>query len=183
MSVSIHARTHVRRALAPVLLALTASACRDATAPELEAPAQEARVSGTVVVESPTAGALLSGTVRFRARVAGASPSQYRMVWLVDGGQQNAMSEVVGAEEASVDVSTWSWRGAGPYRVTFRAFDAKGRRIGEAWVDVSVAQAAPPPPPPSGNPLADLPDSERYGFTVSDVEVTYRGVCPNCATA
>ncbi|MER5511809.1 transcriptional repressor, partial [Streptomyces sp. NPDC002766] len=25
------------------------------------------------------------------------------------------------------------------------------------------------------------PDSERFGFTVSDVEVTYRGVCPNCA--
>jgi Fe2+ or Zn2+ uptake regulation protein len=36
---------------------------------------------------------------------------------------------------------------------------------------------------PGGNPLADLPDSERFGFTVSDVEVTYRGVCPNCASA
>ncbi len=31
---------------------------------------------------------------------------------------------------------------------------------------------------PSGNPLADLPDSERFGFTVSDVEVTYRGAMP-----
>lgn len=36
---------------------------------------------------------------------------------------------------------------------------------------------------PAGNPLADLPDSERFGFTVSGVEVTYRGVCPNCAAA
>ena len=36
---------------------------------------------------------------------------------------------------------------------------------------------------PDGNPLADLPDSERFGFTVSDVEVTYRGLCPNCASA
>ncbi|CAM5720798.1 Transcriptional repressor OS=Streptomyces fumanus OX=67302 GN=GCM10018772_49970 PE=3 SV=1 [Streptomyces fumanus] len=36
---------------------------------------------------------------------------------------------------------------------------------------------------PSGNPLADLPDSERFGFAVSDVEVTYRGLCPNCAAA
>lgn len=35
---------------------------------------------------------------------------------------------------------------------------------------------------PSGNPMADLPAEERFGFTVSDVEVTYRGVCPNCAT-
>ena len=35
---------------------------------------------------------------------------------------------------------------------------------------------------PTGNPLADLPTSERFGFTVSDVEVTYRGLCPTCTT-
>ena len=35
---------------------------------------------------------------------------------------------------------------------------------------------------PEGNPLADLPESERFGFTVSEVDVTYRGVCPACAT-
>ncbi|GAB2626103.1 Fur family transcriptional regulator [Streptomyces capparidis] len=33
---------------------------------------------------------------------------------------------------------------------------------------------------PLGNPLTDLPDSERFGFVVSDVEVTYRGLCPSC---
>ncbi|MFD8591634.1 Fur family transcriptional regulator [Streptomyces sp. NPDC059637] len=36
---------------------------------------------------------------------------------------------------------------------------------------------------PGGNPLDDLPAGERFGFTVSDVEVTYRGVCPKCAAA
>ncbi|MEV3910036.1 transcriptional repressor, partial [Streptomyces canus] len=36
---------------------------------------------------------------------------------------------------------------------------------------------------PTGDPLTELPDSERFGFTVSGVEVTYRGVCPNCAAA
>ncbi|MBO8197758.1 Fur family transcriptional regulator [Streptomyces smyrnaeus] len=35
---------------------------------------------------------------------------------------------------------------------------------------------------PTGDPLADLPDSERFGFTVSGVEVTYRGLCPDCTT-
>jgi Fur family transcriptional regulator, stress-responsive regulator len=35
---------------------------------------------------------------------------------------------------------------------------------------------------PTGNPLADLPDSERFSFTISDVEVTYRGLCPICAS-
>lgn len=33
---------------------------------------------------------------------------------------------------------------------------------------------------PRGDPLADLPAGERYGFTVSGAEITYRGVCPDC---
>ncbi|MFD7235161.1 Fur family transcriptional regulator [Streptomyces syringium] len=36
---------------------------------------------------------------------------------------------------------------------------------------------------PSGDLLADLPAHERFGFQVSAVEVTYRGICPNCSTA
>ncbi|WP_137990708.1 Fur family transcriptional regulator [Streptomyces vilmorinianum] len=34
---------------------------------------------------------------------------------------------------------------------------------------------------PTGSPLADLPAEGRFGFTVSEVEVTYRGLCPSCA--
>ena len=34
---------------------------------------------------------------------------------------------------------------------------------------------------PTGDPLADLPAVERFGFQVSEVEVTYRGLCPSCA--
>jgi Fur family ferric uptake transcriptional regulator len=34
---------------------------------------------------------------------------------------------------------------------------------------------------PTGDPLADLPATERYGFTISSVEITYRGHCPSCA--
>ncbi|WP_217168951.1 Fur family transcriptional regulator [Streptomyces sp. AC512_CC834] len=33
---------------------------------------------------------------------------------------------------------------------------------------------------PTGDPLSDLPQSQTFGFTVSEVEVTYRGICPNC---
>ncbi|MFI0787514.1 Fur family transcriptional regulator [Streptomyces lydicus] len=36
---------------------------------------------------------------------------------------------------------------------------------------------------PGGDPLADLPASERFGFTVSEAEVTYRGLCPDCVRA
>jgi Fe2+ or Zn2+ uptake regulation protein len=34
---------------------------------------------------------------------------------------------------------------------------------------------------PTGDPLAALPEQERFGFTMSEVEVTYRGLCPSCA--
>ncbi|GAA2621922.1 Fur family transcriptional regulator [Streptomyces axinellae] len=34
---------------------------------------------------------------------------------------------------------------------------------------------------PDGDPLADLPPAERYGFIISEVETTYWGLCPDCA--
>ncbi|GAA2776752.1 Fur family transcriptional regulator [Kitasatospora aburaviensis] len=33
---------------------------------------------------------------------------------------------------------------------------------------------------PQGDPLAALPDSERFGFALSGAEITYRGLCPDC---
>ncbi|MFD8026893.1 Fur family transcriptional regulator [Streptomyces lavendulae] len=34
---------------------------------------------------------------------------------------------------------------------------------------------------PTGDRLDQLPAGERFGFTVSGVQVTYRGLCPACA--
>lgn len=36
---------------------------------------------------------------------------------------------------------------------------------------------------PTQDPLHGLPADERFGFTVTQVEVTYRGLCPDCAAA
>ncbi|GAB3646703.1 Fur family transcriptional regulator [Streptomyces sparsus] len=36
---------------------------------------------------------------------------------------------------------------------------------------------------PSEDPLAALPEGERFGFRVSEATVTYRGICPECADA
>ncbi|WP_129840632.1 Fur family transcriptional regulator [Streptomyces sp. RFCAC02] len=33
----------------------------------------------------------------------------------------------------------------------------------------------------TSDPMASLPEGERFGFTVSDVTVTYYGRCPSCA--
>ncbi|WP_432105560.1 Fur family transcriptional regulator [Streptomyces sp. bgisy091] len=34
---------------------------------------------------------------------------------------------------------------------------------------------------PVGNVLDDLPEAERFGFIVGSAEITYRGLCPDCA--
>lgn len=34
---------------------------------------------------------------------------------------------------------------------------------------------------PTGDPLAYLPAAERFGYAVSEVEMTYRGLCPDCS--
>ncbi|MFI7392763.1 Fur family transcriptional regulator [Streptomyces tendae] len=34
---------------------------------------------------------------------------------------------------------------------------------------------------PTGDPLANLPASQSFGFTVLEAEVIYRGICPDCA--
>ncbi|GAA1015720.1 Fur family transcriptional regulator [Streptomyces thermogriseus] len=34
---------------------------------------------------------------------------------------------------------------------------------------------------PTGDPVSDLPSSERFGFTVQEAEITYRGLCPGCS--
>ncbi|MHC0428980.1 Fur family transcriptional regulator [Streptomyces sp. O3] len=34
---------------------------------------------------------------------------------------------------------------------------------------------------PTGDRLAELPADQRFGFTVSGADVTYRGLCPACA--
>jgi Fur family transcriptional regulator, stress-responsive regulator len=36
---------------------------------------------------------------------------------------------------------------------------------------------------PLGDPMAALPAGERFGFAVAAVEVTYRGLCPDCTEA
>ncbi|MFF6996214.1 Fur family transcriptional regulator [Streptomyces sp. NPDC008313] len=33
---------------------------------------------------------------------------------------------------------------------------------------------------PVGDPLADLPADQRFGFTLAEAEITYRGLCPSC---
>lgn len=147
----------VHHVLAGVLV-LVVGACSDGPT-GLDAvdpldPAEGPRHRGTVEILAPGADARLAGQTTFRARVQDRAAGEYTMRWSVEGGQENAMSDAAdgSADEATVDVSGWSWLGEGPYRVDFRAYDEKGRRMGEASTQVRVEQGEPADTTSSGTP-------------------------------
>ena len=114
----------------------------------------------TLDIASPAEGTRLTGTQLFRARVPELSLSAQVITWQVDGGAENAMIEGAGDppyEEAVVDLSTWTWAGAGPYTVTFTARDTAGTVIATEDVAVYVDGAVGEVPPPPSNPLVALP--------------------------
>lgn len=72
----------------------------------------------------PTDGAHVTGVQPFKAMISGVDVSQYDMYWQVDGGALVPMSNNYTDyqhKEASVDLSSWSWHGQGPYVITFVA--------------------------------------------------------------
>ena len=80
--------------------------------------------SYTVSAWWPTSGAHLQDTQPFKAVVQGLDVSQYDMFWQVDDGQWNSMNNSYTNyqhKEASVNLSTWTWHGSGPYVVNFIA--------------------------------------------------------------
>lgn len=72
----------------------------------------------------PTEGAHMQGTQPFKALLDGGDITAYDLYWQVDGGGLNQMYNSWANyphKEASVDLTNWSWHGAGPYAVTFVA--------------------------------------------------------------
>lgn len=109
----------------------------------------------------PANGAHMSGTQPFKAVVSGLDVSLYEMFWQVDGGQWNWMGSNYTDyqhKEASVNLSSWTWRGTGPYTVTFIA-RKNGVVIATAPVTVYVDTPAGTPSQTSSNtvPLAPAP--------------------------
>ncbi len=91
----------------------------------------------------PTEGSTLSGTQPFKARVEDMVLTDYRMDWQVDDGTLNSMfdNDTDDAhKEASVSVTGWTWRGNGPYLVTFVARDRTGKTLAQKSVTIHVAR-------------------------------------------
>ena len=148
-------RTRTRAPLgtlrALLLLALITSGGGDApTDPDID-PATLSRLTATseLAVWWPTDEAWLEGVQPFKARLEGYPLAKYRMYWQVDGGSLTEMwnSGDGGAhKEAAVDVGPWTWRGTGPYIVTFVAKSRKGAVLATRSIAVHVG---PGPEAPS----------------------------------
>lgn len=72
----------------------------------------------------PTEGSHVQGTQPLKAMIEGMSTEQYEMYWRVDGGQLNQMynsPQDYPHKEAWIDLSGWTWKGVGPYAMTFVA--------------------------------------------------------------
>ncbi|HXD20865.1 MAG TPA: cellulase family glycosylhydrolase [Vicinamibacterales bacterium] len=108
------------------------------------APPPPPAPSSPISVWWPTNNAMVSGTAPFKARISSLALSDYKMYWQVDGDRLNAMGDsYVDAphKEALVDVSTWYWRGNGPYTITFVAKSSKnGKVIAQSSVAIDIAR-------------------------------------------
>lgn len=93
----------------------------------------------------PTENVTVSGTQPFKAMLKDYSVNDYQMFWQVDGDKQNPMydsSVDYPHKEAMVDLSTWNWRGRGPYRITFVAKKADGSTISQRDVTIFIPEPA-----------------------------------------
>ena len=89
----------------------------------------------------PTDGSAISGVQPFKGLIENRSLSDYTMYWQVDGDalvQMNNSQADYPHKESDVDVSSWNWKGAGPYAVTFVAKDTSGKVIAQKTVKVTV---------------------------------------------
>lgn len=94
----------------------------------------------TIQIWWPTDGASVSGVQPLKAIVEGRDVSTYKMYWQVDGGTKVEMfdsQQDYPHKEAWVDYTGWSWKGKGPYTLTFTA-EVNGSVIGSKSVNIMI---------------------------------------------
>ncbi len=120
-------------------------------------------IAGGIDLWWPVPGAMMSGTMPFKALVPDRNVWEYQMVWAVDGGQRNPMADSWESwphKEAWVNFDGWTWKGYGPYTVTFTALDRNGVKIAERSISIyangkpasTISPTPTPVPAPSPSP-------------------------------
>ncbi len=93
----------------------------------------------------PSDGAVVGGTQPFKVQVPNLPLSSYTATWNVDGGQANSMYDSTTDaphKEAQVNVGSWTWKGTGPYMVTFTALDSQGHLLAQQTVSLYTGTPA-----------------------------------------
>ncbi len=153
------------------------------TPPAAETPAPTPAVTPAPVVTAttqsvvrtveawwPAQNATLQGSQPFKSVVPELSVDSYDMFWQVDGGNLNPMptnTQDAPHKEALVNVDSWSWRGAGPYVITFVAKDKNGTLIGKIDRTITIAggkQQTVTPPPTVVPPVTVTPPISTSGM-------------------
>jgi endoglucanase len=121
-----------------------------------------AQVIKSVNVWWPTNGATVSGTQPFKIALDNFSVADYTAYWQVDGGQLNLMSnnyQDYPHKESSVNLSSWNWKGSGPYGITFVAKNNNGQEIARSTISIIIPNAIQVPPvvpAPSAPPVTSV---------------------------
>src|SRR5258708_4864879 len=105
-------------------------------------PSANASVSN-VNVWWPVSGAHVIGAQSFKALLNNASVESYQMFWQVDGGSWVWMDNNYAGyphKEAQVNLSGWTWKDKGPYKVNFIARYPNGTVIAQQAVDIYTDQ-------------------------------------------
>ena len=101
----------------------------------------------SVNITWPQNNTTVSGSEQLQAQVAGMPLNNYQMYWQVDTSQLNSMADGQTASGqqvkiANIDFSGWTWKGSGPYTITFVAKDLSGNEIAQASVQIMVGGSA-----------------------------------------
>lgn len=89
----------------------------------------------------PLPGSHVSGQQPFKVMATNIALPKYTMYWQVDGGRLNLMSDNLSEyphKEDQVDLSDWTWRGKGAYKINFMAKDLSGNVIAQRAIDIYV---------------------------------------------
>jgi endoglucanase len=73
----------------------------------------------------PSPGAVMDGAQPLKAVLSNTPLADYAMTWSVDGDKASPMYdsyEGSAHKQADVQISDWTWKGAGPYTITFTAY-------------------------------------------------------------
>lgn len=95
----------------------------------------------TLEVILPGGNSTVSGEKKLKVKIEDLDPTLYTATWSVDGGQENSMESANPLlKQSKISFDNWTWRGAGPYKVTFTAKDLTGAVIGQSTVELFVKQ-------------------------------------------